>query len=99
MMLLGEEETRELRSSGVSGELEKSWSVGIMGIVYGGETEEEGENEGKMCEGGEGSKGRELPVEGTLLPKSMREDCTPIGNTVSLKITFLEIYTRREEGS
>ena len=50
MMLLGEEETRELRSSGVSGEIEKSWSVGIMGIVYGGETEEEGEDEGKMCE-------------------------------------------------
>ena len=53
MILLGEEKTRELRSSGVSGEIEKSWSVGIMGIVYGGETEEEGEDEGKMCEAGE----------------------------------------------
>ena len=98
-MLLGEEETGELMSDGVSGGIEKSWSVGIMGIVYGGETEEEGEDEGKMCEGGERSKGRELPVEGTLLPESMRGDCTRAGNTVSSNITFMEIYTRREEGS
>lgn len=98
-MLLGEEEIGELRSSGVSGGIEKSWSVGIMGVVKGGETEGEREDEGKMCEGGEGSKGRELPVEGTLLPESMRGDCTRAGNTVSSKITFLEIYTWREEGS
>ena len=45
------------------------------------------------------NKGRELPVEGTLLPESMRGDCTRAGNTISSKITFLEIYTSLEEGS
>ena len=44
-------------------------------------------------------KGRELPIEGTLLPESMRGDCTRARNTASSKITFLEIYTHREEGS
>ena len=45
------------------------------------------------------SKSRELPVEGTLVLESIRGDCTRAGNTVSSKITFLEIYTHREEGS
>ena len=52
-----------------------------------------------MREEGEGMKGRELPIEGTLLPESIRGDCTRAGNTASSKITFLEIYTHREEGS
>ena len=47
--MLGEEETEELMSGGI----EKSWSVGNMGIVWGGETEKEWEDEGKMCEAGE----------------------------------------------
>ena len=31
-MLLGKEETGELMSDGVSGGIEKSWSIGIMGV-------------------------------------------------------------------
>ena len=60
-------------SNGVSGGIEKSWSVGIMGVVWGGETKEEGEDEGKTCEWGEGRKGGELHVEGMLLPSPWEE--------------------------